>query len=112
MGLLSSILKSFIPADGRRRNRGAKRRSAAKAEGGMRPSDADGAPKILVASLFGSGGKEVSDRISGMLGAEGTVSTYRLDQTLKQNLRLAPLERLCGLRSGNSYCPGCRRGVT
>jgi len=94
MGLLSSILKSFIPAGGRRRKRVAKRRSAAKAEGGMRPSDADGAPKILVASLFGSGGKEVSDRISGMLGAEGTVSTYRLDQTLKQNLRLAPLERL------------------
>ena len=60
----------------------------------MRPSEAEGAPKVLVASLFGSGGKEVSDRISGLLGAEGTLSTFRLSKTLKQNLRLAPLERL------------------
>ena len=94
MGLLSSILKSFIPAGGRRRKRGAKRRSAAKAEGGMRPSETDGAPKVLVASLFGSGGAEVSDRISGLLGAEGTLATFRLSKTLKQNLRLKPMERL------------------
>ncbi len=97
MGLFSSILKSLAPKArwGRRgRKRGSKRRSAAKPEGGMRPSEAEGAPKVLVASLFGSGGKDVSDRISGVLGAEGTLSTFRLSKTLKQNLRLAPLERL------------------
>ena len=94
MGLFTSILKSFVPTGRRRRRRGLKRRSAAKAEGGMRPSEADGAPKVLVASLFGSGGKEVSDRISSLLGAEGTLSTFRFSKTLKQNLRLAPMERL------------------
>ena len=94
MGLFSSILKSFVSVRGRRRKRGSKRSSAAKVEGSMRPSEAEGAPKVLVASLFGSGGKEVSDRISGLLGAEGTLSTFRLSKTLKQNLRLAPLERL------------------
>ena len=94
MGLFTSILKSFVPTGRRRRRRGSKRRSAAKAKGGMRPSEADGAPKVLVASLFGSGGKEVSDRISSLLGAEGTLSTFRFSKTLKQNLRLAPMERL------------------
>jgi len=49
---------------------------------------------VLVASLFGSGGKEISDYIANMLSTEGSFQTLRLEKALKLNLRVGLLERL------------------
>jgi len=72
-----------------------KRRRGAKRSGnGFRPSDGGAEGSVQVASLFGSGGKEISDYIANMLSTEGSFQTLRLERTLKLNLRVGLLERL------------------
>lgn len=93
MGLFTSILKSLGP---RKRRKKRRRPTAVRAEssGGFRPSEGGSEGKILVASLFGAGGVEVSERIVGMLAQESTFQNLRLEKVLKQNLRLGLVERL------------------
>ncbi len=96
MGLLSSIFKGLLPGNMLGKKRKKKRRSRVKlAEGGgFRPSGAGPQSRVLVANLFGSGGKDVSDRIVGMISREPGFATYHFDKSLKQNLRAPLLERL------------------
>ncbi len=92
MGLFASILKSFMPGGGRQKKK--KRRGAVRAGDGFRPSGETGDGKVVLANLFGSGGKEVTDRLGGMLSQETTIETVVSSQTLRQNLRLGLIERL------------------
>lgn len=92
MGLFSSILRSFVPGGGRRKKK--KRRGRSQSTGGFRPSGDSGAGKVLLINLFGSGGKEVSERLAGMLSQESAIETVTADVTLRQNLRLGQIERL------------------
>lgn len=96
MGLLSSIFKSLLPGKSGGRRRKKKRRSRVKlAEGGgFNPSGAGPQSRVLVANLFGSGGKEVSERLVGIVSRESGFATYHFDKALKQNLRAPLLERL------------------
>jgi len=91
MGLFASILKSFMPG-GRRRKK--KRRIAARGGGGFRPSDGATDGRILLAEPFGSGGKEIAERLAGMLSAESAVETVFAGKALKKNLRVGLIERL------------------
>ncbi len=91
MGLFTSILKSFMPKQRRKRKR---RSGAVRADGGFRPSEGGSEGKILVTEVFGAGGKEVSERIVGMLAQESTFQTLKIDKAIKQNLRLGLVERL------------------
>ena len=93
MGLLSTILKGLLPG---RRRRKKKRRSRVKlAEGsGFSPSGAGPQSRVLVANLFGSGGKDVSERLVGIISQQSGFATYHFDKILKQNLRIPLLERL------------------
>ncbi len=93
MGLFSSILKSFLPGGGRRRKK-RRRGGTVKAGGGFRPTDGSADGKVIVAPLFGSGGKEVTDRLVGMLSQESAVQTVVASQALRQNIRLGLVERL------------------
>ena len=100
MGLLSSIFKGLLPGKLAGKKRKKKRRSRAKlAEGGaFNPSGAGPQSRILVANLFGSGGKDVSARIVGIVSQESGFATYHFNKVLKQNLRLPLLERLVTTR--------------
>ncbi|WNK00347.1 tetratricopeptide repeat protein [Thalassospiraceae bacterium LMO-JJ14] len=91
MGLFASILKSFMPG-GRRRKK--KRRGAVSAGGGFRPSEAGSDGKVMLAELFGSGGKEITERLAGMLSTESAVQTVFAGKALKKNLRVGLIERL------------------
>ena len=66
-----------MPGGGRRKKK--KRRGRSQSTGGFRPSGDSGAGKVLLINLFGSGGKEVSERLAGMLlqddGSEIVVGT-------------------------------------
>lgn len=81
-----------MPGGGRRRKK--KRRSRAQTVGGFRPAGDNGDGKVVVASLFGTGGKDVSERLAGMLSQESVFETAHADVTLRQNLRLGMIERL------------------
>lgn len=96
MGLLSSIFKGLMPGGGSGKKRKKKRRSRVKlAEGGGFTPSADGPQsRVLIANLFGSGGKEVTERLVGMISRESGFATYHFDKILKQNLRMPLLERL------------------
>lgn len=96
MGLLSSILKGFLPGNKSGKRRKKKRRSRVKLAdgGGFAPSGAGPQTRILVANLFGSGGKDVTERIVGMVSRESSFATYHFDKALKQNLRAPLLDRL------------------
>lgn len=93
MGLFSTILKGMMPTKRRKKK---KRRSRIKlAEGGgFTPSDAGPQSRVLIANLFGSGGKEITERLVGIVGREQGFATYHFDKVLKQNLRMPLLERL------------------
>lgn len=90
MGLFSSIVKSFVP----KRRKRKKRRTTAVRGDGFRPSDSGVTTRVMLADLFGTGGKEVTSRLAGMLGPETVFQTLRINKVLKQNLRLGMLERL------------------
>lgn len=92
MSFFKTLISTLLPK--RRKRRKKKRSKAVRSGGGFQPSVEGGSTKVLIASLFGSGGKDISDRLAGMLGSESNVSTYRVSKTIKQNLRLALLERL------------------
>lgn len=96
MGLLTSIFKGLLPGNTLGKKRKKKRRSRVKlAEGGgFTPSGAGPQSRVLVANLFGAGGKDVSERIVGMVSQESGFATYHFDKALKQNLRAPLLERL------------------
>ncbi len=96
MGLLSSIFKGLLPGGRSGKKRKKKRRSRVKlAEGGgFNPSASGPQSRVLIANLFGSGGKEVTERLVGMVSQESGFATYHFDKILKQNLRLPLLERL------------------
>lgn len=91
MGLFASIFKSFMPG-GRRRKK--KHRTAVKAGGGFRPSEGSSDGTVMLAELFGSGGKEITERLAGMLSAESAVQTAFAGKALKKNLRVGLIERL------------------
>lgn len=93
MGLLSSVFKGLLPSRSRKKK---KRRSRIKrAEGsGFAPTGVGPQSRVLVANLFGSGGKEITERLVGIVGREQSFATYHFDKVLKQNLRLPLLERL------------------
>jgi len=93
MGLFSSILKSLLPSKRRRKSK-KRRRSTSVAGGGFRPSEGGSDGKVMIANLFGSGGKELSEQLAGMLSPESTVQAVFAGQTLKQNLRVGFVERL------------------
>lgn len=91
MGLFASILKSFLPG-GRRRNK--KRRAAARSAGGFRPTDSVSDGRVMLAELFGSGGKEITERLAGMASAESAIETLLAGKILRMNLRIGLIERL------------------
>jgi hypothetical protein len=92
MGIFSGILGGLFSKQGRRKKK--RRRGAKRSGSGFRPSDGGAEGSVLVSSLFGSGGKEISDYIANMLSTEGSFQTLRLEKTLKLNLRVGLLERL------------------
>ena len=92
MSFFKTLMNTLLPK--RRKKRKKKRSKAVRAGGGFQPSAEGTSTKILIANLFGSGGKEISERLAGMLGSENTLSTYQVSKTIKQNLRLGVLERL------------------
>ncbi len=92
MSFLTTLMNAFMPK--RRKRRKKKRSKAVRSGGGFQPSAEGMSTKVLVANLFGSGGKEISERLAGMLGSENNLSTYQVAKTIKQNLRLGVLERL------------------
>ena len=96
MGWLGSIFKGLLPGNTPGKKRKKKRRARVKlAEGGgFTPSGAGPQSRVLVANLFGAGGKDVSERIVGMVSQESGFATYHFDKALKQNLRSPLLERL------------------
>lgn len=78
----------------RRKKKKRKPRVKLAGGGGFTPSDGGPQSRVLVANLFGSGGKEISERIVGIVGRETGFATYHFDKILKQNLRMPLLERL------------------
>ena len=91
MGLFSSILKSFAP---NRRLKKKRRRKGAKRTGcGFRPSDGGGTT-ILIADMHGSGGADISDRLSTMIGNEAALSVLRINSAIRLNPRVGLVERL------------------
>ncbi len=92
MRFFDVLINTLMPK--RRKRRKKKRSKAVRSGGGFQPTAEGGGTKVLVASLFGSGGKDISDRVAGMLGSESTIGTFRAQKTIKQNLRLGVLERL------------------
>lgn len=92
MGIFSGIFGDLFSKKGARKKK--RRRGAKRSGSGFRPSDGGAEGSVLVASLFGSGGKEISDYIANMLSTEGSFQTLRLERTLKLNLRVGLLERL------------------
>lgn len=96
MGLLTSIFRGFLPGKSGSRKRKKKRRSRVKlAEGGgFSPSSGGPQSRVLVANLFGSKGKEITERLVGIISQESGFATYHFDKALKQNLRMPLLERL------------------
>lgn len=91
MGLFASILKSIMPGKRMRKKR---RRGKVASGGGFRPSEGGSDGKVVIANLFGSGGKELAEGLVGMLSQESILQTVLTDRVLKQNLRLGLLERL------------------
>ncbi|MDA0998379.1 MAG: tetratricopeptide repeat protein [Proteobacteria bacterium] len=93
MRLFDSIFKALSPGRKKRKKRG---RATHAGGGGFRPSGEDGraSAKVVVADLYGSGGGEFADRITGILTNEQTFLTYRLKKSIRQNIRLGLLERL------------------
>ncbi len=91
MGLFSSILKSFKPS--RRLKKKRRRKGAKRASGGFRPTDGGGT-SILIADIYGSGGPEISERLSKMIGNEAALSVLRINTAIRLNPRVGLAERL------------------
>ena len=60
MGLFASILKSIMPGKRKRKKR---RRGKVASGGGFRPSEGGSDGKVVIANLFGSGGKELAESL-------------------------------------------------